>query len=133
MKLKSSEVIERLKDIKIGSKITVRWADAAEIRQLSRSKFRNHRLPQSLLETVMEHTGKFMGIQEDETSGKKYLILLLHERDDRIDLAIIPIDLIFAIKYRKGKRLYVVKVPMLSIKYQDGSIKESGGVIKIAG
>ena len=126
------QVLEKLSKIPKGTRITVKWADAAEIRQLSKSKFKKGKIPQRLLETIMQHTGDFIGIQEDQTSGRKYLILLLDERDSKVDIAVIPVDLIFSIKDRKGRELLVVKVPMLTVKYENGSIKESGGVIKVA-
>lgn len=133
-KLRNRKEVEAfLRKVKKGTTITIVWADAAEIRQLSISKLQNGKIPQRLLETVMQHTGEFLGIQREKTSRRNYVILLLANHDGKVDVATIPTDLIFQIKVRQRKReMVVVKVPMMTKKYPGGELKESGGVIKVA-
>lgn len=122
-----------LRSIPTGCPLTVRWADAAEIRELSLSKIAYGRIPENLLKTIMTHSGRFMGTQREPASGKDYLLILL-ERNEKAAVAAIPIDLIIDVKVktRVKRPKHVIKTPMLYKKYASGEVKSSGGVVKFA-
>ena len=123
------ELLRMLKRLR-GRRITVRWADAAEIRGIPGSKIRGEKVPENLLTTIMSHSGEFLGIQREPESGKRYLILRLRS-DGKTDVAAIPVDLIVSVERGRRPRT-LVKTPMLVEKYADGEVKRSGGVVKHA-
>jgi len=127
--MRKREILRVLGELR-GRWVTVRWADAAEIRGIPGSKMRGERVPENLLTTIMSHSGELLGIQREPVSGKRYLILRLRG-DGRTDVAAIPIDLVISVERgRKGRP--PLKTSMLVEKYADGEVKRSGGVVKHA-
>lgn len=125
------EILQEIRKLKKGMAVTVRWADAAEIRELSKSKIVDGRIPEPLLRTIMTHRGRFIGIQREPDSGKRYLILLL-KGNGKVSVAAIPLDLIVSLERKARRGRSPVKMPMLVKKYAGGEVKSSGGVVKIA-
>ncbi len=128
--MRKREMLRMLGELR-GRWVTVKWADAAEIRGIPSSKMRGERVPENLLTTIMSHSGELLGIQREPVSGKRYLLLRLRG-DGRTDVAAIPVDLVIGVERggRRGRPPH--KTPMLVEKYADGEVKRSGGVVKHA-
>lgn len=118
-----SDVLEKLRSIRVGDYIEVTWGDACVYERVTDNMLRN--IKPEHLDTPMRNVGRYLGVRSGRLMD--YLILWIGQDDKGHRLAIIPVSLIREVRRSSGEK--AEKRPLISHRYH----RLHGRAIKIYG
>ena len=118
-----SDVLEKLKSIKVGEYVEVLWGDACIYERVTDNMLKG--MKPEHLDTPMRNVGRYLGIKSGRLMD--YLILWIGQDEKGHRLAIIPISLIRDVRRSSERR--AEKRPLISHRFY----RLHGKAVKIYG